>query len=119
MPMTRRGASELLDAIDHHGEAVTRTGLTLRTALMDGVLDETELVAIDRCLDEMTATYQQVGHDGMAIDQALVLIRGLAHAGDITAPQIQRSFREFTQDRQRLDGLIAAESTGEMASVAD
>ena len=109
MPMTRRGTSELLDAIDDHGEAVTRTGLTLRTALMDGVIDPAELVAIDRCLDEMTATYRRVGHDGLAIDQALVLIRGLAHAGDITAPQVQRSFREFTQDRERLDRAIAVQ----------
>ncbi len=121
MPMTRRGTSRLLDTIDDHGAAVTRTSLTLRTALMDGVIDASELVALDQCLGEMAATYAVVTSNGETIDQTLTLIRGLAHSGDIMAPQVQRSFREFTQDRQRLDALapVVVAMSEVMTSAAD
>ncbi len=118
MPMTRRGTSILLDTIDEHGAAVTRTSLTLRTALLDGAIDPAEQIAIDRCLDDMQATYQLVSRNGDTLDQTFTMIRGLAHAADIMAPQVQRSFREFTQDRQRLDASVPA-VTSETTYAAD
>lgn len=106
MAGTRRGTSELLDTIDEHGAAVNRTSLTLRTALMDGVVDDSELVDIDRCLAEMLATYQRVNRDGLTIDATFALVRTLAHTGNIRAPQVKRSYRELTTDLDRLDGIV-------------
>lgn len=122
MPMTRSGGSQLMDAIEECEDALALVKDEAdRDLADDGVLD---VEKAQRFFEKLRATQQAlrlVAQRGMATDQSLCLIRGLAHSGDIMAPQVQRSFREFTQDRQRLDAhapvvLVVSEV---MTSAAD
>lgn len=97
MPATRKTVHHL-DRIDRHRESVTRAGLVIRTAFVDGRIDPSEHDAILDVVLALEATFAPLPDDAMRLDATARLIGLLADTGDPSTPKAQRVIRETTAD---------------------
>lgn len=118
MPAPRK-TGQWLDTIDDHGSALIRAGMVIRSAVMDGVIEPAELVAIEDTIAGLSASHAAISRTGQLADGAMSLIGMLANTADPTTPYVQRSYRELVADFTRLDGIPPVDRTEELTNAAD